>query len=305
MPDGHPYAASIDETPMQGFHIALPGRSVLVDAPSDDLPPDFEDMRVPGRRRPSLPEQLAALGASADTVTDVVITHWHTDHINGLTRLLDGQYRPWFSNARHYLGAGDWRPADFGDLEKHTLGVLMDAGRLTLVEGDLRSIRLPDAGRYRMGLIALNTILLMAGRTDRAAALATLAAHLAPGGLAVVDAWLPEAQDLVRFDGRLHLEWMRRDPESGEWVTKEASARHEPATGAVELTALYSSGAQGEAPRRYVRVDRLHLVTPDDLVALAEASGFEVERVAGDYELGPLRGDSERVVLVLRMAPGG
>ena len=36
-----------------------------------------------------------------------------------------------------------------------------------------------------------------------------------PGGLAVVDVWLPDADDLARFDGRLILEWPRTDPETG------------------------------------------------------------------------------------------
>ena len=43
----------------------------------------------------------------------------------------------------------------------------------------------------------------MGTRREQAEAVATLAAHLAPGGLAVVDAWLPDADDLSRYDGRL------------------------------------------------------------------------------------------------------
>ena len=52
----------------------------------------------------------------------------------------------------------------------------------------------------------------MGTRADQAAAVATLAAHLAPGGLAIVDAWLPDAEDLARYDGRLVLEWVRERP---------------------------------------------------------------------------------------------
>ncbi len=36
-----------------------------------------------------------------------------------------------------------------------------------------------------------------------------------PAGVAVVDVWLPDAEDLARFDGRLILEWPRSDPETG------------------------------------------------------------------------------------------
>ena len=64
---------------------------------------------------------------------------------------------------------------------------------------------------------------MLADRAAQRAALATLADHLAPGGLAVVDVWLPDAEDLARFDGRVILEWPRRDPETGELVTKAGS----------------------------------------------------------------------------------
>ena len=67
-------------------------------------------------------------------------------------------------------------------------------------------------------------------RAAQRAALQALADHLAPGGLAVVDVWLPDAEDLARFDGRVILEWPRLDPETGAIVTKAGSAQHDAAT---------------------------------------------------------------------------
>lgn len=172
------------------------------------------------------------------------------------------------------------------------------ARRVRLVEDDARTVRLEDAGTYRLAAIPLNSIFLMGTRADQAAAVATLAAHLAPGGLAMVDAWLPDAEDLARYDGRLVLEWTREDPETGRTVTKTGSAIYEPATASVRLTTIFDEGRPGDAPVRWVRVDRLRLVTPDELVAFAEAAGLAVETLAGDYDLGPLDGAAERVVLV-------
>ena len=94
------------------------------------------------------------------------------------------------------------------------------ARRLRLVEGDARTVRLDDAGAYRLAVIPLNSIFLMGTRRQQADAVATLAAHLAPGGLAVVDAWLTDADDLSRYDGRLSLEWVREEPGTGRTVTK-------------------------------------------------------------------------------------
>lgn len=174
------------------------------------------------------------------------------------------------------------------------------AGRIRLVEGDARTIRLDDAGGYQLAFIALNSIFLMGARADQAAAVATLAAHLAPGGLAVIDAWLVSAEDLARYDGRLVLEWVREEPGTGRIVTKTASAVYDPAAGIVRLTTIFDAAPPGAASVRWVRVDRLRLAGPDDLVAYAEAAGLDVETLAGDYDLGPLELGAERVVLVAR-----
>ncbi len=176
------------------------------------------------------------------------------------------------------------------------------ANRVRLVRDDARTVRLEGAGTYDLALIPLNSIFLMGSRADQAAAVATLAAHLAPGGLAMVDAWLPDAEDLARYDGRLVLEWTREEPETGRTVTKTGSAIYEPATASVRLTTIFEEGRQGDAPVRWVRVDRLRLVTPDELVAFAETAGLEVETLAGDYDLGPLDGGAERVVMIARDA---
>jgi SAM-dependent methyltransferase len=172
--------------------------------------------------------------------------------------------------------------------------------RVRLEEGDARSIRLPDAGDYQLATIPLNSIFLMGTRLDQAAAIATLAAHLGKGGLAMVDAWLPDAEDLARYDGRLVLEWVREDPGSGRIVTKTGSAAYDPTSSSVRLTTIFEEGGPGEAPVRWVRVDRLRLVTPDELGAFAEAAGLVVETLAGDYELGELSPGAERVVMVAR-----
>lgn len=172
--------------------------------------------------------------------------------------------------------------------------------RLRLVEGDARTVRLPDAGRYRLAFVPLNSLFLMGSRADQAAVVATLAAHLAPGGLAVVDCWLPDADDLGRYDGRLVLEWVRVDRASGRTVTKTGSAAWDGTTSTVRLTTIFEEGAPGEAVVRWVRVDPMRLTTPDELTAMAEGAGLRVETLAGDYDLGPLGAGAERVVLLAR-----
>jgi SAM-dependent methyltransferase len=174
------------------------------------------------------------------------------------------------------------------------------ARRVRLVEGDARTIRLADAGSFRLASIPLNSIFLMGTRADQAAAVATLAAHLAPGGLAVLDAWLPDADDLARYDGRVILEWVRQEPGTGRVVTKTGSAIYDASGGVVRLTTMFDAGMPGEPATRWVRSDRLRLVGPDELAAFAGSAGLEIEAMAGDWELGPLEAGADRVVLVAR-----
>jgi len=172
------------------------------------------------------------------------------------------------------------------------------ADRVELVEADLLGLARSDAGTYRFAFIGLNSLFLLASRDAQRDAIRTLARHLAPDGLAAIDVWLPDADDLARFDGRLILEYVRTDPETGHLVTKTAAAEHDAASGTVELTTIYEEGAPGTAPIRWVRRDRLRLTSPDELRSFAEAAGLEVETVAGGYDLRPIGPGDDRAIVV-------
>jgi SAM-dependent methyltransferase len=174
------------------------------------------------------------------------------------------------------------------------------AKRIEFVEADMLGLELPAAGSFRLAIIALNSLFLLATRAAQRDAFATMAGHLGSGGLAVVDIWLPDADDLARFDGRLILEYERHEPESGALVTKVAAAQHDAASGIVNLTSIYEEGDQGASPARFVRRDALRLVSADELRDFAESAGLEVETLAGSYDLEPLGAGSERAIIVVR-----
>jgi SAM-dependent methyltransferase len=173
---------------------------------------------------------------------------------------------------------------------------------LELVEADMTDVRLPAGPTFRLAFIALNSIMVLGTRTAQRAAVQTLAEHLAPGGIAVLDAWLPDADDLARYDGRVILEWPRTDPFTGRVVTKAGSAQYDSATATVSLTTVFEEGPQGGAAVRWVRTERLRLVTADELTGYVEEAGLVVELVAGGYDLAPLAPGAERVVLVATKA---
>lgn len=179
------------------------------------------------------------------------------------------------------------------------------AERLELVEGDLIEARVPDAGQFGLAIVALNSILLLAERGRQRRAIERMFALLAPGGIAVVDTWLPTAEDLVRFDGRLSLEWLRTDPETGREVTKLATAWYDAATRIATVTTLFDEAKPGEPIVRWSRSDALRLVGADELESAAEDTGFRVEQVGGDYDLSPFGAGSERVILIARKPGSG
>lgn len=173
-------------------------------------------------------------------------------------------------------------------------------GALTLLGGDIRSIRLDE--RFGLAILALNTLLLLDEPDDQVAVLRTLAAHLRPNGLAVVDVWLPSPDDLALYDGRLLLEWLRVDPETGDRVAKIASARYDTATATVTLSQLFDAWPSGRGPvERVARTDRLRLVGASELVRMAAEAGLAVETLAGDHQMAPFGPGEERAILIGRL----
>jgi SAM-dependent methyltransferase len=171
------------------------------------------------------------------------------------------------------------------------------SGDLELIEADLTALTLER--RYGLAFIALNSLLLLDGPEAQRRAMGVLAAHLRPGGVAIVDIILPDASELRSYDSRIYLDWTRADPETNELVSKLASARHDAATATVTLTTLFDSVAAGGGPvHRTSRTDQLHLRNAADLVIDATDAGLQVELVAGDHQGTPFGPGSERIVLI-------
>jgi SAM-dependent methyltransferase len=209
------------------------------------------------------------------------------------------------AEAGYDVTAVDFDPAMLARAAKAAAAAGAGVGaRLERVEADLVGLKLPGGAQFRLAILALNSILLLDTRDAQVAAFETLARHLLPGGIVVVDVWLPSADELARYDGRLGLEYVRIDPETGLLVTKIAAAQHEPARGHVQLTAIYEEGEQGGPVHRWVREDRLRLLNADELRAMAESAGLEVEIVAGDYEMDPIGPHDDRAILIARRRVG-
>jgi glyoxylase-like metal-dependent hydrolase (beta-lactamase superfamily II) len=108
------------------------------------------DPRFPDR----LHEAIAAAGFSAGDVGVVIDTHLHFDHAGGNTyRDTEGQVRLAFPNAAYHVQRGEWEWAHHTNERTsasyipHNYDPVMEAGRMTLVDGDVEIV--PGISVYR------------------------------------------------------------------------------------------------------------------------------------------------------------
>ena len=171
-------------------------------------------------------------------------------------------------------------------------------GSLTLIEHDLTTLDLAE--RFDLVMLALNSLLVLPGSAAQERALRVMRAHLAPGGRALVDVWLPTKDDLELYDGRQVLDWIRTDPDTNERIAKTTVARYDAATGTAQLSTTFDIAGDTGQSRSISRTDTITFITKDDLLVAAKRVGLEPVSVLGDYTGTAWSEASERVVLIAR-----
>jgi len=125
-----------------------PGRHVLVDA-GFYRPKFVNEWKPAGFVKPS--DAVARAGVSADSITDIIISHVHWDHLDGAD--LFPNARIWIQREEyaHHVGADGLPLAPAIDtLDAAMLARLDAAGRVRRVEGDAQEI-LPGITAYTGG----------------------------------------------------------------------------------------------------------------------------------------------------------
>ena len=150
------------------------------------------------------------------------------------------------------------------------------ARRVRLVEGDARTVRLPDAGDYRLAFIPLNSIFLMGtrarpggrGRDARRAPRARAASRSSTPGCPT-----PTTSPATTAGSCSSGSARTRRP--GRTVTKTGSADlRRRRRRSVRLTTIFEEGDAGRAARPLgPRATGCASSAPDELVAFAEAAG--------------------------------
>ena len=85
-------------------------------------------------------EKMTEAGFSPEAVDFVVCTHLHADHVGWNTRLVHGEWRPTFPNARYFFSSADWTWLDnmpvspLGDWCADSVRPILDAGLAELID---------------------------------------------------------------------------------------------------------------------------------------------------------------------------
>ena len=144
--------------------IRTPEKTILVETGmGDKVTPEMTAVNNVRLSRPEgwLADSLASHGILPEDVDIVLLTHLHSDHSGGCTRIVNGQVVPTFPNAQYWVQAREW--ADAHQTNERTRGTYFDfnfdpvkqAGQLHLVDGDVPvadGVRLVGAPGHTPGM---------------------------------------------------------------------------------------------------------------------------------------------------------
>jgi glyoxylase-like metal-dependent hydrolase (beta-lactamase superfamily II) len=127
----------------QCFVLRSKGRSVMIDTCiGADRQREFD---VFTNMQTTFLEDLAAAGFPHESITDVLCTHLHFDHVGWNTRKVNGKWVPTFPQARYFFGRTEWQhwqhlraTGGYHHMEHLTDAIdpVMEAGLVELIDPD-------------------------------------------------------------------------------------------------------------------------------------------------------------------------
>jgi SAM-dependent methyltransferase len=172
--------------------------------------------------------------------------------------------------------------------------------QVTLIEGDMRTVTLPE--RYALIIISINTFMHLLTTADQLDALTNLACHLVPQGRLIID--LPAGDELAHqdADARLTFEQTFLDPDTQHQIVKLVASRVEWSTQRQEVTYVYDELLeQGEVRRTVVPMTLRH-VFRYELELLLDKAGYRVKALYSDYDLSPYGDGGPRMIAVAQLS---
>jgi SAM-dependent methyltransferase len=172
------------------------------------------------------------------------------------------------------------------------------ADRVRLQLGDMRTVRLDR--RFPLVTIPFRSLFHLPGDDDWQAALATVRAHLEPGGRFAGDVFVPNPELLASrqdhgFAGEV------RHPDTGRRVALWEHSSFDPvAQVASKRRVSEVLDDDGLVLERRHRLLEVHFRYPNEVLRLLAAAGFTVEQVFGGFDGRPLDAGAEDLIWVAR-----
>lgn len=166
--------------------------------------------------------------------------------------------------------------------------------RVRLVEGDVRTLILPDAAPFALAFFGYNTFMHL-NEVGAGTALRRVRPLLRPGGRLFIDVDNPLLLSVVADDPDFVLEDELRDETTGETIRQFTAYESAPVEQAVDVTWVYES--TGDAGRAKARL-RYHYLYPHQYDLLLALTGFRLIALAGDYDGAPFDEESDRLLIL-------
>jgi SAM-dependent methyltransferase len=173
--------------------------------------------------------------------------------------------------------------------------------RIRLLRGTGAEPGLDPAEQFDVALFGLNVLAHLLTLEERHAALTAARAHLAPGGLVIVDLDLAAPQRLMRHPGALWWQgsWpLPGDTQEHAEVSHIVSATRQRDPAILEVTHLYDISSPDTSLRRTIARMPLAVISCGELQVSLLHAGYAVEATYGTHDLLPFEDESPRAIVV-------
>lgn len=169
--------------------------------------------------------------------------------------------------------------------------------RVTLVEGDLRDVRLER--RFPFVAAPFNVFQHLYGRHDVERALATVAAHMTPNARLAFDVLMPDPVSLARDPNRYYKSRPVTHPADGKRYGYDEAFDYDHERQIQTTTMRFSDLEDGRERFRETLPQRQFF--PRELEALLHYNGFEMLRLDGGFGAEPIDAYTESLVVIARL----
>ena len=168
---------------------------------------------------------------------------------------------------------------------------------LTLKRGDMTDLDLKQT--YALVTVPLGGVQHLASVDAFVDAIAVMARHLAPGGVAVVDIEAPHRDDFDPTPQPIVEHWTKPWIDGGQ-VSKLVSVEARPAESMKDITWHFDVASRTGALRRITTMFTFRTITLPEVTLAGRLAGLRTVAAFGDYEFTPFDTGSERMIVLLQ-----